>query len=384
MTEQRRRRRVAMVVYNDLVHDARVYKTASTVRDAGYDVHVIGMVAPESGPLGAWDGIRVTRLDVGVRRSLRVRYAQFWRAAYRVLRADTPDVIHANDLDVLVPCWLAARKLRIPIVHDAHELWVELPSLVGRPHVRAIWSAVAHALISRCDAVITVSDGVAGEIRRRYGVEPTIVRNLPIRGGPVEPAPLRDRLGIPDDAPILIYQGGLLPGLGIERAVDAMDFLPQAHLVIIGGGPLRELIARHVEQSPSRDRINLLPPVPFAELKPITTACDIGLYLGSSAGLNLQYALPNKLFEYIAAHVPSVITDWPDQAAIVRHYGVGTVVPPNASPEHVAGAVRDTLANRDSYVANCRVAANELVWENDAARLLDVYAKLPYSTDSLS
>lgn len=377
-TKHRRRRRVAMVVYNDLVHDARVFKTASTVRDAGYAVHVIGMMTPESKPLGAWDGIRVTRLDVGTRRSLRVRYARFWRAVYRLLREEAPDAIHANDLDVLAPCWFAARKLRVQLLHDAHELWVELPSLVGRPHIRAIWSVLAHALIPRCDAVVTVSDGVAGEITKRYGVNPVVVRNLPTRSGPVEPAPLRHRLGIPSEAPLLIYQGGLLPGLGIDRAVDAMDYLPEAHLIIIGGGPLRDEIERHIEQSASRDRVHLLPPVPFAELKPITTACDVGLYLGSSAGLNLQYALPNKLFEYIAAHVPPVITDWPDQAAIVRRYDVGTVVPPDSTPEQIATAVRETLANRDRYIANCRIAADELVWENDAVQLLEAYAKLSW------
>jgi len=377
MTNHQRRIRVAMVVYNDLVHDARVFKTASTVRDAGYDVHVIGMVAPETKPIGEWDGIRVSRLDVGAQRSLRVRYARFWRAVYRLLLEDAPDVIHPNDLDVLAPCWLAARKLRVPLIHDAHELWVELPSLVGRWHIRAIWSLLAYVLIPRCDVVVTVSDGVAGELRRRYGIDPVVVRNLPTRSGPVEPAPLRNRLAIPEDAPIVIYQGGLLPGLGIERAVDAMDFLPEAHLVIIGGGPLRNEIARHVEQSASRDRVHLLAPVPFAELKPVTTACDIGLYLGSSAGLNLQFALPNKLFEYIAAYVPPVITDWPDQAAIVRHYDVGKVVPPDSTPEQIAGAVREVLANRNHYVANCRKAAEELVWETDAVRLLDAYAKLP-------
>ena len=371
-------RSVAMLVYNDLVHDARVFKEASSLRDVGYAVRVIGMSDDASGEPVGWDGIDITRLHVGVRASLRTRYATFWRQAYGELLTAAPDVVHAHDLDVLAPAWIAARRLGVPIVHDAHELWVELPSLVGRPHVRAVWSLLARALVPWCDAVITVSGGIANEIETRYGVHATVLRNVPLAGDDVAPAPLREQLGVPAGAALVLFQGGLLPGVGIDRAISAIDHLPDAHLIIIGDGPLREDIQRMASGSPARERIHVLPAVPFTELRPITRACDVGVHLGTSQGLNVQFGLPNKLFDYIAAGIPSVVTDWPEQGGIVRTHDVGRVVPVGASPEEVARAIEAVVADADRYRVTCGVAAGELVWERESERLLDVYERLPW------
>jgi glycosyltransferase involved in cell wall biosynthesis len=374
------KRRICMVVYNDLVHDARVFKEASTLHDAGYDMHVIGMKDETSEPLGGWEGIRTTRIEVGHRRSLRLRYAAFWRNAYRQVVADCPDAVHAHDLDALPPAWFATRKLRVPLVHDAHELWVELPSLVNRPHIRSIWEFLARTLIPRCDAVFTVSNGIAEEMQRRYGVSTDVLRNVPIDSGSVVHAPLRSELGIGDNQRIMLFQGGLLPGLGIERSIHAMEHLPNIHLVIIGGGPLRDEIQREVEQSNHRDRIHLLKPVPFDQLKPITVACDVGLHLGRSAGLNVRFGLPNKLFEYISAGIPSVITDWPEQGTLTRQYGTGATVPPDATPSDIAATVLDVLANHEQYTTACTSAAKQLVWSNESAPLIECYNNLSWRT----
>jgi len=372
-------RSVAMVVYNDLVHDARVHKEARTLLEAGYAVHVVGMRTAATPALAGWEGIPATRLDVGSSPSLRVRYARFWNAAYRWLMRERPDAIHAHDLDALPPCWLAAALRGVPLVHDAHELWVELPSLVGRRVIRGVWSAIARTLIPRCDAVITVADGIAQEMARRYGVAPVVVRNLPPRGEPPAPQPLREKLGCAADAPLLIYQGGLLPGLGVDRAIAIMEHLPGAHLVIIGGGPLGDALRQQAAQSPASGRITFLPPVPFGELAAFTAAADVGLFLGESEGLNLRLALPNKLFEYIAAGVPVVAVDWPETGRLVRRYDVGRLVPPGSSPEVAAETIREVLAARAALAENCRRAAEELVWENEAVRLVRCYEELPWA-----
>ncbi len=378
MTVRGEVRRVAMVVYNDLAHDARVFKEARALIDAGYSVEVIGMCDGASGPLAGWDDVSVARVSVGRAKSLRARYAVFWWRACIRLIALRPDAIHAHDLDVVVPCCFAARWLGVPLVHDAHELWTELPSLVGRPIVRGVWSAIARAVVPRCDVVMTVSDGVAAELGRRHGVDVRVVRNCPQRTAPAQPAPIRAELGIASETPILLYQGGLLQGLGVERAIDMMVHLRDMHLVIVGDGPLRGDLTERAARSPVRDGISFIPAVPFAELPPITAAADLGLHLGESDGLNTRLALPNKLFEYVAAGLPVVATDWPEVGKVVRRYDVGGTVAPGGSAEDAAQVVRSVLADRDRLAANARVAAEQLVWDREAPVLVESYAQLPW------
>jgi len=367
---------VDMVVYNDLRHDARVFKEATSLIAAGYNVRIIGMETPSTPPLTGWEEVTVKRIPVGTSDSLRIRYACFWRRAFSALMERRARIIHSHDLDTLFPAWLAASLTRAQLVHDAHELWVELPSLVGRPVVRAAWQGFAKTLIPRSDAVITVCEGIADELRARYGVGAVVLRNLPKEIGPVEPAPIREMTGCPPSRVLVLYQGGFLPGLGIERAIDTMTLLPDAHLVLIGAGPLRKDMEHRAAASPARDRISFLDAVPFKDLPPYTAACDIGLFLGESAGMNLQLALPNKLFEYIAAGVPVVATGWPEIRRVVREYDVGVVVDPGCNLEAVANAIRRAVSDGKRLSANCVKAARELTWERESDRLLEVYAKL--------
>jgi glycosyltransferase involved in cell wall biosynthesis len=371
-------RRVVMVVFNDLVHDARVFKEAMTLDEAGYKVEVIGMCDAESAPVDGWGRIPTTRLPVGPSRSLRIRYGRFWRGCYAALTKARPDAIHAHDLDVLPPAWLAAKRLGVPLVHDAHELWTELPSLVGRPLIRSVWSLLARTFVPRCDAVITVSDGIAGVLSDRYHLSACVLRNCPTKAERHEPARLREKLAIPPGSAILIFQGGLLQGLGVERAIDVMPHLPECYLVVVGDGPLKGELVHRADCSMARERIKFVPAVPFADLPPITMAADIGLHLGESDGLNTRLALPNKLFEYVAAGVPVVATGWPEIGKVIARYRVGLTVPPRASVEQTAQCVREVLSERDKFAANARVAANELVWENEAPRLVECYAGLPW------
>ena len=367
---------VDMVVYNDLRHDARVFKEASSLTEAGYDVRVIGIQTPKSPPLTGWDGIPVLRIPVGRSSSLRVRYACFWRRAFSSLMERRADIIHAHDLDAMPPAWLASRLIRSQLVHDAHELWVELPSLVDRPVVRGVWQLLAKLLIPRADAVITVCEGIVEELRARYGVDAVLLRNLPPRSEPATPAPLREMIGCSPERTLVLYQGGLLPGLGIDRAIDVMESLPEAHLVLVGSGPLGEELRARAQRSPASDRISFVAAVPFRELPPYTEACDVGLFLGESRGLNLQLALPNKLFEYIAAGVPVVATDLREVGRIVRAHDVGVLVPHGCGLEQVARAIREAAADRNRLSANCLHAARELTWERESANLLGLYEAL--------
>jgi glycosyltransferase involved in cell wall biosynthesis len=96
--------------------------------------------------------------------------------------------------------------------------------------------------------------------------------------------------------------------------------------------------------------------------------------------LNHRLATPNKLFEAIGAGVPVVVSDLPGMASIVRQTGVGETCDPS-DPADVARALRaildrspsDRRALRDHCLA---VAQDQYNWEEQAERLVDLYASL--------
>ena len=151
----------------------------------------------------------------------------------RGARAERPDAVHANDVATLIPGYFAARLSRAKLVYDTHEY------AVGVPYRKAVWAWLAatieRLLIRRCDAVITVSDGIADRLQARYSLRerPTVVRNVPDLPSPGEAPDLREEMGI-GDAPLVLHQGAVADGRGGENLIRAVSFTESAHLLFLG------------------------------------------------------------------------------------------------------------------------------------------------------
>ena len=153
--------KIVMAVTNDLVTDRRVMRHAAALREAGYEVILIG------------------------RNELKVRSKKTWRfyAEYnlrlwwRLMRMKC-DVVWANDTDTLLASFVAAKMKRKRLVMDAHELFPEVPELVGREKVKRVWERIERKLMPKCDALLTVCQSIADYYKEKYGVEMTVVRNI--------------------------------------------------------------------------------------------------------------------------------------------------------------------------------------------------------------
>jgi glycosyltransferase involved in cell wall biosynthesis len=91
--------------------------------------------------------------------------------------------------------------------------------------------------------------------------------------------------------------------------------------------------------------------------------------------LSYRYSLPNKLFESIHAGLPIVAADLPDTAEIVRRYGVGEVFDAG-TPQDLAAAIQQVLADPAAYRRAARAAAAELTWEHEAEELVGLYTRV--------
>ena len=376
--------RIAMLLHKSVEFDSRVRREASALAAAGHELVVLEL-APVPAHAQALDGFerRSVLPPAWIRRRLpSVVYRPVMMVWFiRGILLTRPDVIHAHDAAMLLPGIVGARLTRAALVYDSHELATSVP------YRERGWAwfvgAVERLVVPRCAAVITVSDGIAARLQDRYRLArtPTVVRNVTAlaRNGQGD---LRERLGLDPGTPLVLHQGAPAPARGCEELVDAMARLDGVHLAFLGDPEpgYEEALAERIRRQGVSDRVRLLPSVPLDRLLSNTAEADVGVTLLQDTCENHRLALPNKLFEYIAAGVPVVASALPETERLIGEYGIGWCVAPD-SAEDLAAALRLALMARQDADLHRRLAraADELRWTRERARLLEVYAALERS-----
>lgn len=403
--------RVAMIVGNDLTRDSRVRREARALVAAGHDVHLYGVGSEGTEPEEDDAGVVLVRVRLpewvaagsGRKGAVRVLrwYDRFAPLVEHALQRAPPDVLHAHDLDTLLPALRAARRHGVKLVYDDHEASYtdKLPNYVPRDATglkRAIldgsvrWlQARGHSIERRAarqglDGVITVSEGLAERLHERFGGDPpVVVRNVPDHRTVERTDDLRRRAGAYPDDRLLLYHGVVTEGRGVECAVRALRLLGPGHFLVVLGWAWRpDLLQGVAEEEGVQDRIRLLDAVPEDEMFRLIAGADVGLVTTEPTSTSYRLSLPNKLFESIMAGLPVVSTDLPEAGELVRRTGVGVVYPARVpgNPAELAQAIDSLLSDPDRH-ARCRsralaVARDELNWETESRRLVDLYARL--------
>ena len=301
--------KVVMAVTNDLLTDRRVMRHAETLREAGCEVECIGK----------------RELGVKARRGWRF-YAEYnVRLMLRLLRTKA-DIVWANDTDTLAACTLAAKLKGKKLVMDAHELFPEVPELIGKERVKRVWKWIERMMMPRCDALLTVCQSIADYYKERYGVKMVVVRNVRrVESGEwrVENGERRVESG---KLKMLLYQGAVNKGRGVDWAIDALEWLEDCRLVVAGGGDLLEEMKAYAVKKPWTERIAFVGRLMPEELEGLTRKADVGLVMLEDMGLSYHFALPNRIGDFVAAGVPMVVSDLPEMSRVVREFGVGEVI----------------------------------------------------------
>src|SRR6185369_7209682 len=189
--------------------------------------------------------------------------------------------------------------------------------------------------LRRADAVITVCDSIARELEamavpgtRRVNV----IRNIPSldRRAQFTYPPLRESLGLGADQFILLWQGGTGPSRMIEPIIEALAHAPSVAFVI--RGPSLDLFGEGYRALARKcgveDRLVLLPPVPSGDVVASAESADAGIWTLPNLSKNFYYALPNKIFEYLASGLPVLAANFPEARRMVEGYDVGLCFDP--------------------------------------------------------
>lgn len=325
------------VVHLSTVHtrgDVRIFeKQACSLAAAGFDVHLV--VGDGLGDEQV-QGVKVHDIGAAPATRLGRMWRQPWRALGRV-RALRPDLVHFHDPELLVVGWLLQRG-GVPVIYDSHEdvprdilskAWIA-PRL--RRAVAWVFEQIEDRIAARLAAVVAATPHIAARFARLHP------RAVDINNYPAErelsPASERPR------APRTVcYVGGIGRIRGIVEMMHALEHVP-CRLVMAGAFEDAGTEAA-VRALPGWAQVDYRGVVSRAEVREIMAEAQAGLLL-FHAEPNHVDAQPNKMFEYMAAALPVVASDFPLWRRVLVGEGAGVCVDP-LDPRAIAAAITGLL-----------------------------------------
>jgi len=353
-------------------YDTRIfYKQCRSLVAHGYEVNL--MVADDQGDEHK-DGVKI--IDVG---RLSGRLNRIVKTTHRIFKkavALDADVYHLHDPE-LIPIGLKLKWLRKKVIFDSHE---DVPKqLLGKPYLgpksKRVWSC-AYSLFERyacrhLDGIITATPFIRDKFLE---INPRTldINNFPMIGELDASVPWTEKHNE------VCYVGGISAIRGIREVVRAFKLLQSEARLNLVGSFSEPSVEADVKTYPGWKKVNE---------HGFLNRTDVRNVLGRSvAGLvtlhpliNYLDALPIKMFEYMAAGIPVIASNFPLWREIIEGNDCGLCVDP-LEPKAIAGAIDDLVKNPDlarRMGENGRQAVlNKYNWPYEEQKLLDFYAHL--------
>ncbi|WP_407403926.1 glycosyltransferase [Chryseobacterium sp.] len=360
------RKKVLVSAFSNLYTDQRIEKVCRTLFENDFEVELIG---------NDWGGAAemqrpypFSRITLHTK-TLKTAYLEFNVKLYKQLlaKADQNTILLANDLDSLLANDLVSKKLKIPMVFDSHEIFSEMPAVQGR-FTQKIWRFLQAKLLPNIQYMMTASNSYANWFQKKYGVHAVVVQNAPRKYSVSQ--------YLPENNPkIILYQGVINPFRGIDKAILAMHHLDHVILKIAGDGPKKKEYEELVISENLQNKVEFLGKLLPNDLRQITLTADVGMSIEESAGESYQFSLPNKVLDCIQARVPLILAQLPEMQNIKTQYDIGEFIE-NHRPENIAKALSKVLnKGRKSYLEVLEKAAQDLCWENEEAKIIQLFQK---------
>ena len=341
----------------------------------GLDFYRTPAISPAPSPLREWREIDALarRIDALV---------DAWR----------PDVLHAHSpvLDALAALRVARRR-GLPCIYEIRAFWEDAAvgngtGTEGSARYRLTRSLETHA-VRKADAVAVICEGLRSDLIAR-GIDPAKIFvspngvDLDLFGNPPpRDAALAAQLGLTGDG-IIGYIGSFYDYEGIDDLITVMPALvarvPDARLLLVGGGPMADALAAQAAASSAADRIYFVGRVPHDQVERYYSLIDILAYPRKAMRLT-ELVTPLKPLEAMAQGKLVAASDVGGHRELITDGMTGTLFAPD-SPPAIADALAGLLADRSGW-AKRRILARNFVesernWSSNILRYDPVYHKV--------
>jgi glycosyltransferase involved in cell wall biosynthesis len=422
-------KKVCMFVWNHFTNDARVLRECTALSEAGYDVNLICVHDPKDAALPRFEQrnshfkvhrirrypvvleimqwiyrysrqnklfgvfclllwglliylspIIISILTILTVLLLKTKLNVIWVRGSLILGMIVKgyqknyDIYHSNDLNTLPQGYICSKWRLKPkkLIYDSHEVQT---SRTG--YSSPVYGKMEGFLVKKIDEMMVENNTRAKYNEDLYGFYPHVVHNYPFKqtSNNVETVDLHGILNIPKHEKILLYQGGIQTGRGLDKLVRAAPLFKDGVLVLIGEGKIKKELQKMVLEMNLQDKVKFLPKVPLAELPKYTRNAYLGFQVLNNVCFNHYSASSNKLFEYMMASVPVVACSFPEIKGVVEGDETGVCVDSH-DPESIAFGVNWLLENpikHNEMKTNSLKASRKYNWENEKNIFLTIY-----------
>jgi glycosyltransferase involved in cell wall biosynthesis len=344
-----------------------MHRISVALVNAGHHVTIVGRSKPNANNL-IQQPFAQKRIDCFYTKG-KLFYVEFNIRLLLWLLFQRTDLIGSIDLDTIVPVYLASLLRLKKRSFDAHELFPEVPELVGRPLTKKIWLWVERVFMKRFPLRYTVSESIADYYEKKYTLQFDVIRNLPVS---------LPRLAIENNRSsnrYILYQGALNDGRGLVEMIHAMKEIDNYTLKIAGEGDLSASLSALVHTLHLQAKVIFLGNLAPSELVLVTRYASIGINLLENKGLSYYYSLANKFFDYMHAQVPIITMNFPEYVRINNDFKVAILLH-DLDVRSIITAIQEIENDYESFRLNCKSAAPIYCWEKEAMQLVSLYRKV--------
>ena len=369
------KKRVLIAVTTDIVSDMRVQKVCSFLLEKGLELNVIGRVMPSTFKANLPFKYKLFKL---IFKRGALFYAEYMIRFFFFGLVKRTEIIVANDLDTLLPCYLLSKLKRIPLVYDSHEYFTESAGLIGKKRTKWVWELVEKKIFPSLKRISTVNDSIAFIYKKKYNVNVYVVRNIPPFYKVLKTKSKLD-FGISESKKVILLQGGYIDfDRGGIELIESMQFVSDDFLLlVIGAGQEIPRMIWMMNKLKLNHKIQFIPKIPSEALLAYTNIADLGISIDKPTNLNYTYSLPNKLFDYMRAEVPMLISSLPELVKIHTEFPFGLILDSH-KPKHIAQKIQEALYHPDyeQWKVNLSLASESFRWENECESLKELYRDL--------
>lgn len=356
---------IAYLGHPDL--DTRVTNLSDSLKNDGYEVNLIGFNFREP----KFQTLKLIGKNVYKLEKTRIPFNFYFKFIFYLvlnLLKIKSDIYIAEDVYTLPFVYIFGRKRNAKVIYNSREIYAHLAGLRNRKWVQKIIASIEKRYIGKVDLVLTTGEMDTEFLKEEYQLNQIItIRNLPKKEKSSSPFNFREYYNIAEDKKVIIYQGVILEGRGLEPIMKALCQKDNYVLVVLGEGEHKQKYINLAFELGVNKKVFFHGSIPQNELQKYTMGGDVGISLIENISVSYYYALPNKLFEYIMAGLPVLVSDLPQMKKIVYDFNVGKVVP-ELNEEQILKALNSVFENKEvtnKFISNCEKAANVLNWENE-------------------